>query len=522
MAVVVRGARLLLVHAPGLVAHGSKPARELARDPALPGRLRAHLRGYGAAAAYPPHRVFLGALSPDALAALPRPWFAAAGPVEPRGPHGFLVPEEILYGLLKADDEFDLVWLDERFAAELREALAQHPLVARGDLDRVGAGKPASALRARVETGEALPLALGDGRLVGCVGRAHEDDPALTASVLLENLTTKTTAVLALRTLIADGLVDAATLPYVINSGEEAVGDRYQRGGGNLAKAIAERGGCVAATGTDVKAFCCGPVHAFVAAAALVAAGVFAKVAVVGGSALAKLGMKFQGHLAKGQPVVEDVLAGFAAVIGRDDGFSPVIRLDAIGRHAVGAGGAQQAILEALAVRPLSELGLRLTDIDRYATELHNPEATEPAGSGNVPLLNYRLLGALAVARGEIARADLASFVARHGLPGFSPTQGHIASAVPFLAHAVDGLTAGSLRRVMFLAKGSLFLGRMTHMSDGLSFILERNPENREAPRLRRGAPSEGGPPRALSRADPAAPGRPERWGAWGAPGAPH
>jgi betaine reductase len=142
----------------------------------------------------------------------------------------------------------------------------------------------------------------------------------------------------------------------------------------------------------------------------------------------------------------------------------------------VGAGGSQQAILEALTVDPLARIGLRLGDVDRYATELHNPEATEPAGSGNVPLLNYRLLAALAVARGEIPREALADWGARHGMPGFSPTQGHIASAVPFLAHAVDGLTEGSLRRVMFLAKGSLFLGRMTQMSDGLSFILERNP----------------------------------------------
>ena len=143
----------------------------------------------------------------------------------------------------------------------------------------------------------------------------------------------------------------------------------------------------------------------------------------------------------------------------------------------MGAGGAQQAILEALTVKPLERLGLRLSDVDRYATELHNPEATEPAGSGNVPLLNYRLLAALAVSRGEIPRQALGDFVTRHGMPGFSPTQGHIASAVPFLAHALDGLTSGSLRRVMFLAKGSLFLGRMTQMSDGLSFILERNPQ---------------------------------------------
>jgi betaine reductase len=61
-------------------------------------------------------------------------------------------------------------------------------------------------------------------------------------------------------------------------------------------------------------------------------------------------------------------------------------------------------------------------------------------------------------------------------MPGFSPTQGHIASAVPFLAHAVDGIRDGRLQRAMFLAKGSLFLGRMTQMSDGVSFVLERNP----------------------------------------------
>jgi hypothetical protein len=29
------------------------------------------------------------------------------------------------------------------------------------------------------------------------------------------------------------------------------------------------------------------------------------------------------------------------------------------------------------------------------------------------------------------------------------------------------------MRRAMFLAKGSLFLGRMTQMADGLSFMLE-------------------------------------------------
>ena len=38
----------------------------------------------------------------------------------------------------------------------------------------------------------------------------------------------------------------------------------------------------------------------------------------------------------------------------------------------------------------------------------------------------------------------------------------------------------GHLRYVMFVAKGSLFLGRMSQLSDGLSFLLEANPAQRQ------------------------------------------
>ena len=162
-------------------------------------------------------------------------------------------------------------------------------------------------------------------------------------------------------------------------------------------------------------------------------------------------------------------------LVGEDDGVSPKLRLDSVGRHTVGAGSSQQAILQCLVSEPLNRLGWRFQDVDKYATELQNPELTEPSGSGNVPLLNYRLIAALATVAEEISKEDIPRFVEKHGMPGFSPTQGHIASAVPFLGHAVDRITAGEMDRAMFIAKGSLFLGRMTQMSDGLSFILERN-----------------------------------------------
>ena len=60
-------------------------------------------------------------------------------------------------------------------------------------------------------------------------------------------------------------------------------------------------------------------------------------------------------------------------------------------------------------------------------------------------------------------------------MPGFSPTQGHVPAAVPFLGHALNDLKTGRMRNAMFVAKGSLFLGRMSQLSDGLSFLLEAN-----------------------------------------------
>lgn len=477
---VIRGVRVFLAHTPGLVRYGSKPSRDMAHDAELADTLQAHLRDYNAALAYPPNRAFLGHIHPDTLATLPQPWFTSTAPTQRWGAHGELMPEDEFYGLLKICDAFDLVQLEAGFVEEVRGALAVHPLLTSADLARLGAGVSEADITARCQGNmPALPLSLRDGRRIGCMQPAHEEDSSLQADVLLENLACKASAIMALRTLLRQAEVDPLSIPYILNSGEEAVGDRYQRGGGNLAKAIAEMSHCQAATGVDIKGFCCGPAHALAVAGSLVSARVFPQVAVVGGCALSKLGMKYRGHLRHDQPILEDVLAAVAILVGTDDGHSPLLRLDSLGRHTVAAGSSQKAIFEALVCEPLARLGLGLTDVDKYATELHNPELTEPAGSGNVPQLNYRVIAGLAALRKEITPTQVPAFVTQHGMPGFSPTQGHIASAVPFLAHAVDGLRDGSLRRVMVLAKGSLFLGRMTQMADGMSFLLERNPAQR-------------------------------------------
>jgi len=152
-----------------------------------------------------------------------------------------------------------------------------------------------------------------------------------------------------------------------------------------------------------------------------------------------------------------------------------VMRLDSIGKHDVGAGSPQQAIMTSLILKPLNRLGLKMTEIDKYSTELHNPEITLPSGSGDTPAINYKIMASLAVLDKQIDKTEMDKFVKERGMPGYCPTQGHVPSAVPFLGHAIKAMKEGKMKRAMFVAKGSLFLGRMSQLSDGISFILEAN-----------------------------------------------
>lgn len=469
---VITAAVQVLAHTPGLARHGSKPSRELPKNPGLQERFRASLRSFEQATAYPSHQAYLGALHPRDLPERPRATLTLEG-ASRFCPDGEIMPETEFLGLMAAVDEFDLITLDARAAEEAVDALARHPLSHRLDLNRL-----AAAVKDPEEDPESpgsLDLRSAQDRMVATVNCPHPQDESLAARVMLENLACKASGVLALMRLLENHDVDAGSIEYVISCAEEAVGDRYQRGGGNMAKAIAGSAGLREASGADVKNFCAAPIPATVFAGALVASGVFRRVAVVAGGSLPKLGMKFQGHLKNNLPVMEDVIGGCAFLIERDDGASPVIRLDAVGRHRIGAGGSNPQIMEALAVEPLDRVGLKMLDIDDFATELHDPEITEPQGSGNVPERNYKMIAGLAARKGEISREEIAGFAASKGMPGFSPTQGHLASAVCYLPHALRRLTAGDAQRVLLLAKGSLFLGRMSQLSDGMSVLLERN-----------------------------------------------
>ena len=466
----VRGISCVLAHTPGLLQYGSKPTRELTKDGTLIANIRGHLRSFEDAVAYGPNQVFIGNHAPEWLWDVPEPWWRHGDEgARERGPAGRIVGEDAFWGLLSLSDDFGIVDIAPERLMRSRDLLKAGGLFNDAELDRLT--KPAS----KTSSAEGrVTLHAADGTPVGHVAKGYPGDTSQTADILLENLACKASGALALKELLAQLKMDPKDVEYVLGCGEEAVGDRYQRGGGAISKAMAEMAGCTNATGSDVKAFCCAPVHALVLAGALVESGIYKNVVVVGGGSLAKLGMKMLGHLSKDMPLLEDCLASVAILVGPADGTGVRMRLDAVGKHTVGSGGSAGAMYEALVARPLDTLGLKIADVDRYAVELHNPEITVPAGSGDVPRANYRIIAALGVSRGELRREGVDGFGRAHGMPGFVPTQGHIPAALPYLAHALPRLRDGSMRRALFIAKGSLFLGKMTNMADGMSVLLDR------------------------------------------------
>jgi hypothetical protein len=461
----IEGVFYSLAHVPDLVRYGSKPAREIAVRPELEATLKNKLRKFDSAVAYGPHQVYIGNITPAQLGAVLRPWYEnLIEGAQACGLFGDLIEQETFYAMLGAADCFDLLCLDNQRFADRGTAVTD---------DRKLLLKSRDEVLSLCQRG-ALPL-YSDGELAGAFSSGHPEDVNLRAEILLENLAAKASAAHALQSVLATSGIDPGDIDYVISCSEEAVGDRYNRGGGNLAKAIAEHAGCENASGSDTKAFCAGPLYAILHAASLIRSGIFRKVAVVAGGSLAKLGMKFESHLNANMPVLEDVLGSFAVILGAPKIAQPCLRLDSAAFHPVRAGAAPQAMAESLAQKPLARLGMNLTDVDRYAVELHNPEITMPSGSGDVPLANYRTLAALAVMRGLIEKSHMACFIETHGMVGYAPTQGHIPSAVVYLGHGLNALRSGEIRNAMLIAKGSLFLGRMTQLSDGCSFLIEMN-----------------------------------------------
>lgn len=476
---VLRGASYTLAYTPDMVIHdGATQVTERVVNPDgdYLKELPKHLRSFEDAVRYAPNQAYIGNLNNEELKAIEFPWYENPTDITDRtGKYGEIMPEDEYYGLMQICDTFDLVELEAGFAASVKEKLASHGMFTD---EQVAVLDKNAAF-----TEETLQAVVQDGgcglyfnnKLVGVVKKAHDVDVNLSAHVMLENISSKATSVLSLLHLIRVTGIDPAEVEYVIDCAEEACGDMNQRGGGNFAKAAAEIAGLTNATGSDTRGFCAGPAHALLNAASLVKAGTFKNVVVTAGGCTAKLGMNGKSHVEKGLPVLEDCLAGFSVLISEDNGTDPVIRTDIVGRHTVGTGSSPQAVISSLVTDSLDRAGLKITDVDKFAPEMQNPDITKPAGAGDVPEANFKMIAALGVKRGDIEKKELASFIDEHGMKGWAPTQGHIPSGVPFMGPCRDLMLDGKIERAMVIGKGSLFLGRMTNLFDGVSFVIEAN-----------------------------------------------
>lgn len=473
---VLKGAAYTLIHAPNFLEHMGTTQTTTSKDSEYIKTLKQHLRTYEQVLSYLPNQVYIGNLKPEVLKNYERPFYNADYKDDRRfGPFGEIMPEDEFILLIKYADAFNLVLLEEKFLNDTLEKYKKHPYKTDNEIKHLeNTGTNLEEIEAAINDGaQGIYYA---GKLVGCVKKAHDIDVNLNSHVMTENLIVKASAAHAIKNLLAQNIIKPEEIDYVIECSEEACGDMNQRGGGNFAKSIAEISGLINAGGCDIRSFCAAPVHSLVHAASLVEAGIYNNVLLVAGGASAKLGMNGRDHVKKGYPILEDVLGTFAILISKNDGVSPVIRTDIIGTHKVSAGSSPQSVTKALVDDPLKRNNLKITDIDKYSPEMQNSDLTSLAGAGDVPLANYKMIAALAVMNNEIDRKDIMDFTDKHGLIGWAPTQGHIPSGVPYCGHLYKELTTDSnINRAMIIGKGSLFLGRMTNLFDGISVVIERN-----------------------------------------------
>ena len=476
---VIKGSSFILVHAPDMVLHnGTTQTTERHLNPnseylkILPNSLR----GYDKAVNYLPNQVYIGNHHPSELKNYEQPWYDKDISDATRvGKFGEIMPEDEFIGLIKIVDVFDLVKLEKEFSDIAKVKLADHPLIKDELVAKLKDGEDLAVIQKAIDEQHAEPLMYND-KLVGCIKRAHDVDVNLNAHVIFENLVSKASGVLAALHLLDKNDIKAEDIDYVLECSEEACGDMNQRGGGNFAKAIAETAGLINASGSDIRGFCAAPAHSIISAASLVKSGTFKNVMIVSGGSTAKLGMNGKDHVKKGVPILEDVIGGFAMLVSVNDGISPILRSDLVGKHNVGTGSSPQAVITSLVTEPLDRGNLKITDIDKYSVEMQNPDVTKPAGAGDVPTANYKMIAALGVKRGELERTAINDFIEKHGMEGWAPTQGHIPSGVPYIGFAREDIMAGDINRVMVVGKGSLFLGRMTNLFDGASIVIEKNP----------------------------------------------
>ena len=422
---------LVLDHVPDLVRYGSKPRRESTRWP----EIAPSLRSFDDAVAYPPNQVVHRQPSARRISGISR---------------------------ARGGSNRSTTRASRARAATSWTQDAFYRAAARGRPVRADPGWG----RWR-RTGQ-LPLFDGDRPSAGGVPATTREDASLAPDVLLENLAIKASGVHALRHLLAEPASIRRRSPT-----RSAAARRRSATGTSAAAATSRRrsprrAGCTGASGDRREVVLCGARSTRSSwRRALLEAGDRAS-----GSSWSpagrsrKLGMKFEGALDRGLPHPrgrarrDGDLARARRRLERPDRCGPTP--SAACRVGAGLGTRRRSSTRSSAARwsPRRRGSPTSAPTPPRSTTRRSPSRRAAATS---PTATTGCSPGSAVVRGELdARRDPRVRPRATGMPGFSPTQGHIAAPCRGCPHALARMAAGDLHRTMLIAKGSLFLGRLT------------------------------------------------------------
>lgn len=125
---VIKAAGYILVHAPNIMMeHGTTITMERKNNPDsdyLQKTLK-FIRTFEEAVNYAPNQVYIGNLTPEELQTVPQPWYQNLVAKGPDGKYGDIIPENEFYAVMKIADSFQLVELEQEFAARIKKLWRQ-------------------------------------------------------------------------------------------------------------------------------------------------------------------------------------------------------------------------------------------------------------------------------------------------------------------------------------------------------------------------------------------------------------
>ncbi|KAA8662332.1 glycine reductase, partial [Clostridium sp. HV4-5-A1G] len=215
---VVKRASYVLVNTPDMVVHNGTTQtleRKTNPDSDYLKQIKNHLRSFEDVVSYAPNQTYIGNMAPEELSERKRPWYNEKVDGSSRfGKFGEIMCQDEFYGLLKISDVFDLVILEKSFTEAVKESFKRHPIL-KDRIDDLKEGESIENIKRLVNDGIAEGL-YRDDKLVGCVKRAHEFDPNLSAHTMIENLSVKASGVLALMYLVKNSGLDVSQIDYLI------------------------------------------------------------------------------------------------------------------------------------------------------------------------------------------------------------------------------------------------------------------------------------------------------------------